>query len=261
MFLFSCQKLEYNDDFTPLREVFLDYSGATALNGQSIVNYKGFPLAFYPFSGSIYRSRLPEGEAKLQFYHTQSPENLLAEKTITISSDIPDTLILFQPTANSSVAIFNSRDQDNEEAAPEGYLKIKIANYAKKALPYDKIDVRVETYNSSTGFEAIDTIRSVGKNLEEAKFQLVKKGKDILGYRFSYLIPDTDKEILNARGTLYTNGGIWSYPNIQKDVLTMFLTESFEADLATASNAAKGRGVIVDDKYIYRISPNILFKY
>src|SRR5690606_24897246 len=182
------------------------------------------------------------------------------KKTVNIVPGSPESLLLFQPTETSDVAILDPNEQDNEEAAPEGFLKIKIANYANTALPLDKYDIVVEGDDGLNGWQELDVIKGVGTNLEGETYHLVAKGAQMYSYRFTYRIPSTGEFVLNGRGTVYTSGGVWEYPNPkpQKDVFTFFLSESKDRELEGATNAQKGRGTVVDG-WIYSITPNILF--
>lgn len=252
--LFSCQKLDYDDGIVAFGEVYFDIN-APALNEFLKIKYNESDIKMQTGTGMV---KVPEGEGVFQFYDSRT-NKILAEKKINIVPGSPEKFLLFQPTETSPFEILNPNEQENEEAAPDGYLKIKVANYANKALPYDRIDIRVEANDGWNGFFPIDTIISIDRNLENAEYHLVRKGENIISYRFSYIVNETQQEVLNARGTLYTSGGVWNYPKPKKDVFTIFLSETFEAELEGASNAAKGRGVLVDGLYIYRISPYILF--
>ncbi len=252
----SCKKIEVDQGFTNFGEVYFIGDQSVSYNlGNLLIKYNGNLIELQNSTGRI---RVPEGEAKFEFYN-KSRNELIGEKTVNIVPGSPEKYNLFQPSEEHSITFLNPNGQINEEAAPEGYLKIKIANYAIKALPHAKYDIRVEGNDGWNGYLPIDTIMNIGVNLDEETYHLVKKGENNIAYRFSYLVHGTQEEVLNARGTLYTSGGVWDYPNPKKDVFTFFLSESHEADLEGASNAAKGRGVIVDGKYIYRITPNILF--
>src|SRR5690606_19298050 len=140
----ACKKLDHDEGFTSIGEVYIDASGAPALYDGLKVNYNGVPVDIQPYSGTTYRVRVPEGESTFQFYNGETSGDILAEKTVNIVPGSPETLLLFQPTETSDVAILDPNEQDNEEAAPEGFLKIKIANYANTALPLDKYDIVVE---------------------------------------------------------------------------------------------------------------------
>lgn len=251
----SCKKIEVDQGITKFGEVYFDLTKAASYrSGNLQVRYNGNIIEMAQIIEG--RIRVPEGEAKFEFLDKKS-NSVLAEKTIVINSEKPEKYNLFQPSEEDGIAIFNTSEQENELAAPEGFIKIKIANYARKALPHDLIDIVVEANTGS--FNIIDTLISIGTKLDEAKFILLKKVPDAFSYRFSYRVHKSQEPVLNARGTLYTSGGAWTYPDPSKNILTMYLVESHEADLENASNAAKGRGVIVDGKYIYRISPIILF--
>jgi len=256
----ACKKLDHDEGFTSIGEVYIDASGAPALYDGLKVNYNGVPVDIQPYSGTTYRVRVPEGESTFQFYNGETSGDILAEKTVNIVPGSPETLLLFQPTETSDVAILDPNEQDNEEAAPEGFLKIKIANYANTALPLDKYDIVVEGDDGLNGWQELDVIKGVGTNLEGETYHLVAKGAQMYSYRFTYRIPSTGEFVLNGRGTVYTSGGVWEYPNPkpQKDVFTFFLSESKDRELEGATNAQKGRGTVVDG-WIYSITPNILF--
>jgi len=258
--VFSCQKLDHEDGITPFGEVYFDIN-APALYEYLKVKYNKSDIELEVGTGRV---QVPEGEGVFQFYDSRSGE-ILAEKEVNIIPGSPETFLLFQPTETAPIAILDPNEQANEEAAPEGFMKIKIANYASTALPLAKYDLIVEVNDGWNGYQQLDVIESVGTDLAVESYHLVAKGTHEPGflytYRFTFSIPGTEEIVLNGRGTVYTNGGSWSYPTPkpEKDVFTMFLSENKDRELEGATNAQKGRGIPVDG-FLYSTSVNSLFE-
>lgn len=217
---FSCQKKEYNDSFTTFAPVY--FSKKSVLDQDLQVKYNGEPISWVES-----RITVPEGEAKFEFYDKRNGETL-AEKVVNVSKAQPQSFLVFQPLDDAPVAFIDPNEQDKEEAAPNGYLKIKIANYTPQFLPFERIDV-VLNFRYRQGrqytYEPVDTIEAVGRNLDTATYRLVRRGtpqSDIEAYYLTFKDHATGEWLNNAGGTVY-GSHVAIEPN-DKNVFTLFLT-------------------------------------
>ena len=252
--LSSCKKLEHNNGFNTFADVY--FVNNSFLGANLGVKYKGEPIEWSQSTGSeAGKIHIVEGEAKFEFYD-KSTGLVIAEKTVNVRAESPERYLVFQPSANAPIAFLDPNGQTSEAAPAVGYMKIKVANYAGDLLPYQEIDIIVKGLGDN-GLEVLDTIESVGKNLENETYHLVKKGtSDIYMYRFSFLDHVTKAEVLNARETLYTSflplDPSTIEPMPQKYIFTLYLTvENLGPDFPTS------RLKFGED--FYDIDPRVLF--
>lgn len=224
--LFSCAKLDYDDGITPFGEVYFDIS-KTAISDHLKVKYNGSPIELQQTAGG--RVRVPQGEAKFEFYDTRSGSVLL-EKIISIDPTVTERFILFQPSEDDPIAFLDPHGQDNEEAAPQGFMKIKIANYSKSLVPFEKTDIIINfryTQGRQFVYVPVDTIQSIGQTLDTATYRLVNMGERMPNYQPGYFCSfkehGTDNEVKNAGGTMYYTH-IAIIPDEEKNVFTRYLT-------------------------------------
>ncbi|MGJ1362010.1 hypothetical protein ACR79B_03325 [Sphingobacterium spiritivorum] len=243
--LFSCKKLEYDQGITTFGEVFFIVDNVESYPHLKI-KYNGNDIDQQQGTGRI---RVPEGEAKFEFYDERSGK-VLAEKSVNIEAGLAATFIGFQPSEDASIAFLDPDAQNNEETPPEGFMKIKIANYSAGLLP-DKVDV---VFHGLVGrlYVPTDTISNVGNNLEIKQYYTVNKGNvspSRPNYQLSFIDSETKEEIKNLGGTIFFTTAMFA--NAEKGVYTVYLTavaRDFEAPAFL-----EGSG-----KY-FTIQPNILF--
>jgi hypothetical protein len=251
--LFACQKKEYDNSYTIFGHAY--FKNQTTVTGNDFgVKYEGSPVDYNTGSGGV---ELPEGEGTFTFYNTKTGA-VLAEKKVTVSKANPPHYILFQPLPDLPVAFLDPNAQANEEAAPAGFMKIKIANLSQVAIPDKTIDIVVQsTVVSVTKFGPVDTIKAVGKDLGEAGYVLVRRGVRAgaiqTRYRFSFLDAATKQPLLAAGGAAFTNNTDFatsSFPSAVKGVFTIYLT-----DVVKTTNTV----YLKRDNTYYDIQPNVLF--
>lgn len=248
--LSSCKKLDYTDEFTTFANVYFINNSVIQVDMQA--RYNGEPIAWNHGSGEI---RCIPGKAELAFYDRRT-NTVQAEKTITIDPARPDTFLLFQPVEGGQVSFLDPKAQANEAAAPEGFMKIKIANYTPELLPYEKIDVIViaEYYDEefNTIAENIDTIFNVSQNLDDETYHTVLKANhEINGYRFSFRDHATGQEVKSLGGTAHLGLGFYPYIGV-KHIFTIYLT-AYEEWGEHESFIKKG------EKF-YSVVSNVLFE-
>lgn len=247
--LSSCKKKEYENSFVPFGTVTFQKS-QSALRNYLEVRFQDAPVEWQG-NGTI---EVPEGEGTFEFYDKRNGE-VLAKKTISIDADNPESYIIFQPTEDAPLAFLDPNEQVEEEAAPAGFMKFKIANYASASLPFERIDVIVRGFGPD-GWVNLDTIESVGTDLGNAEYHLTVQGTNIESYRFSYLNSETKSPVLNARGVIYSLGGTIEpnsiNPRPQKKVFTIYLM-----DENLGPDSSTGRIPVGTD--LYDVYPIVLF--
>jgi len=223
----SCEKIDVDQRFTTFGEVFfIADQTASYQAGHLKVKYNGNPIELQSGTGRI---RVPEGEGKFEFYD-ESRDEVLGEKTVNVVPGSPERYSLFQPTEEDPIAFINPDGEIDEEAAPDGFMKIKIANYAKKLIPFEKTDVIVNfryTQGRQYVYVPVDTIEAVGQTLDTATYRLVRLGERLSNYQPGYFISfkehGTDNKVNNAGGTMYYSH-VAIVPDEVKKVTTRYLT-------------------------------------
>jgi len=250
--LAACQKKDYDNSYTIFGHAY--FKNQTTVESKDFgVKYEGSPVDWNVGSGGV---ELPEGEGTFTFYNKTTGE-VIAEKPFTVSKANPPHYILFQPIAGLPVSFLDPDAQANEEAAPAGYMKIKIANLCQVAVPDKTIDIVFQsTTVSVTKFGPVDTIKAVGRDLGTAAYVLVRRGVRAGAiqnrYQFSFLDAATHQPLLASGGAVVSSGGEFNtttYPGT-KGVYTIYLT-----DLAKTANAVYFKR---DNNY-FDIQPNVLF--
>ena len=225
----SCKKIEVDQGMTKFGEVYFDLTKAASYrSGNLQVRYNGNIIEMAQIIEG--RIRVPEGEAKFEFLDKKS-NSVLAEKTIVINSEKPEKYNLFQPSEEDGISFLDPNGQDNEEAAPEGFMKIKIANYAKKLIPFKNVDIILNfryTKGRQYVYVPVDTIYSVGQTLDSATFRIVKLGERLSnyqpGYYCSFKESNSENIIKNAGGVMYYSH-ISLIPIAPKNVTTRYLSQ------------------------------------
>lgn len=220
--LSSCKKLDYKNEFAEFASVYFLNNSVISVEMQA--RYNGAPIEWNQSSGEI---RAVAGEAKLEFYDRRTGA-VQAEKTVTIDPSRPDTFQLFQPVEGGGVSFIDPKAQADEAAPPEGFMKIKIANYATDLVPFENTDLVVigEYYDEdfNTQYEVLDTIYNVSQNLDNEGYHTVSKGGAHIGaWRFSFLDHETGQEVKNLGGTTYSCFGFYS-SLYAKFIFTLYLT-------------------------------------
>lgn len=249
----GCKKIEVDQGFTTFGEIYF-YADQTAsyLAGNLQVKYNDHPIDIQGGTGII---RVPEGEGKFGFYDKSTGE-LLGEKRVTIVPGKPEKYSLFQPTESDPIALLDPNGQADEAAAAEGFMKIKIANYATDLLPND-LDVVVLGLNMNMETVELATLENVSNNLGEEDYRLVPTGgSDILAYTFKFRDRNTQVFVKADGGDDYWSPNFFLYPDIispfpEKRVYTIYL-KTYETPVEYELYIKSG------DSY-YEIAPEILY--
>lgn len=113
------------------------------------------------------------------------------------------------------------------EAAVSGeYMKLKIANHAPNALPYEKMDVVVMSFYEENGaYLRLDTLKGVGTDYNKELFMVKRSllagvANPRASYRFSFINSATGETVKDAKGRLYT--AVYFNPEISRDNLYVF---------------------------------------
>lgn len=247
----ACKKLDYTIKTVTFGNIY--FINSTALSNNLGVRSNGEALNWQG-NGLI---RGVTGELKMEFYDKRTGKTL-SEKVVNIKATNPERYILFQPDSSAQIAFLNPNSQAEEAAAPAGYMKIKIANYTKAALPDEKIDIVFHsTTVSAVKFGPVDTIKNVGRSLETASYFLVKRGVRSGAiqprYKLSFINHDTKAEILSSNGALYLSASELNTNSspAAKGVYTIYLT-----DMERTANAVW----LLRGNLYYDVSTNVLFK-
>lgn len=249
--LSSCQKKEYDNEFTTFGAVY--FTNSTTLGINLGVKYEGEPIAWDRVDGKI---QMPKGEHTFVFYDLRNGA-VLGEKKVSVDPVDPDHFILFQPIDGLPISFLDPNAQAAEAEAPAGYMKIKIANLSQVAIPEGEIDVVFHsTVVSATKFGPVDTLEAIGRNLGTAGYMLVKRGVRANAiqsrYKISFLNHTTGKPLPAAGGADFINAVEFNTNTkpAKKGVYTIYLTD-LDRDVNTLWLLRNG-------KY-YDITPNVLF--
>lgn len=244
----SCKKQDYDTGFTTFAEVFfIPQNVASAL----VVKVGNTPIDWQDGTGKI---RVPEGENTFVFYNKANGKKI-GEKTVNIIAGSPETYKLFQPTESDPIAFLSPNGQEGEEAAPDGFMKLKIANYAGSLVPKE-LDVVVLGLNENLETVELATLESVTNNIGEEQYRKVPTGgSNILAYTFKFRDRATQKFVKNDAKEDYWNQNNFLYPGSmspvpEKRIYTVYL-KIYEASEYPAYIKA-------GDKY-YEINPEILY--
>lgn len=248
--LSSCQKKDYDDSFTTFTSVY--FLNNSVLSQNLAVKYEGHAIN-WDLSGRI---DIPEGKGVFEFYDKRDGRTV-AQKTVDASAANPLTFMIFHPLVDAPLAFLDAKAEDTEPAAPDGFMKIKIANYTPDFIPFEKTDV-VLNFRVQQGrqyvYVPVDTIEAVGRNLDTAVYRLVQRGTPPSGAEIYYLTfrdHATGEYVKNAGGTTYaTHMTITPSPDKPKNVFTLFLTpvEYFANNL-----------YLVKDDIYYYIDPKSVY--
>ncbi|MCW3463007.1 hypothetical protein [Chitinophaga nivalis] len=262
--LYSCKKEEYINSFSTFVDVYFD-ADQTALrnNGEGVfiaARYNGAPIEWNINTKKI---KVIAGEGKFEFYDTRTGK-VVAEKVIDVKTGSKERHTLFQPTMDAPVSFINPGEQDSESAAPAGYIKLKVANYAKDLIPFEHTDIKVSVSYFDADWNEVVTeigvIKDVKNAIDKADYQLLPDGRpDPLpevgyNYVFEFVNSDTGESLRNYGGTNYSNtaftpGGLNPLP--LKNVFTLYIVSR-----ATWGEAPP---FIKKGETFYEIATNVLF--
>lgn len=219
----ACGELPY-EEVNP--EIGVVYFLMSSVLGENLaVKYNDKPVDWEPLTGKILA---PSGQYTFEFYDTRNGETL-GKKTVEVRSQNPERYQVFQPTEDASIAFVNADDQLQEETPPDGYMKIKMANYATKLIPFEQTDVIVMGINMNFEFIPVDTMKNIGRNLSDESYRLVKMGgPEFFAWTFAFLDHNSESQVLDAQGGLYFGQFIVLYPDVlpdypEKRTYTMYL--------------------------------------
>ncbi|NML24001.1 hypothetical protein HHL16_24180 [Pseudoflavitalea sp. G-6-1-2] len=261
-FFGACKKGEQVETWTEFVDVLFDArKTALANNGNGIfiaAKYNGFPIEW---SIPEQKIKVVEGKAQFAFYDTRSGKTV-AEKTIEAKAGSKEAYTLFQPTIESPVSFVDPKEQEKEEAAPAGHIKVKVANYAQMLIPFKKVDMTLsivyfdEEWNQQE--EDLGIIRNVAATVGEADYQILpnglREGIEIYSYVFKFTDHETGAPLLNHGGTAYSSSPFTLsdfQPAPVKNVYTLFVTP-FKAWGETPAFIKNGED-------FYEITTSILF--
>ncbi|MCT1523857.1 hypothetical protein [Sphingobacterium hotanense] len=248
----GCEKGDYTEPYTAFGEVYFDVN-KTAVRDYLKVRYNGNPIDWHDVVRDHFR--VPEGEGKFEFYDERTGE-LLFEKTMNIIPGSPEKWMLFQPTETDPIAVLDPNGQADEEAAPEGFMKLKIANYAGDLLS-DNLNIVVLGLNMNMETIELATLENISNNLGEEEYrQIPTGGSDILAYTFKFRDTNTQAFLKNHGGDDYWNQNLFLYPDMispfpEKRVYTIYFKSSEQWGEYPAF-------IKSGDKY-YDINPEILY--
>jgi len=150
---------------------------------------------------------------------------------------------------------------ENEPAAPEGFMKIKVANMAISAFPYPAMDIVFNSFanNPETGKEELTplfTIKDVGHDFN-SQFQIIQRpvidGIPVTSFKLSFVDPATGELIRSVDGNILKNTS--RATGLKVSEFNNFMISIKEVLLnAPQDNAVKG-----EFEY-YVISPSITFQ-
>lgn len=248
--LLSCNKKE------ALLEEPASYASAYFINNSVLsvgVKYQGLPVDWLGNEVKVL-----SGPATFSFYNRNTGETIL-EKELDIQATDNEPWYLFQPDSTIAPQLIRNT-QLSEPAAPEGYIKLKLANFASQALtdaagvPFPIVDVIVHsTVISSFAYVPIDTLIGIGRNLDTASYRLVKRpvraGALQINFRYSFIDHTTKQPVLAVNGSLYVNGAA-TLSITPKNTFTYYFT-----NVERTANT----GVITRNNKYYNIGNVLLF--
>ncbi len=236
--LFSCGKEQSGEPFATFVDVYFDADN-TALRDNTGVfiaaKYNGHPI---DWNVALKKMRVLAGEGKFEFYDTRNGKTV-AEKLINVQPGKAETYMLFQPTIDAPVVFVDPEQNNTESPAPDGHIKVKIANYAKDLTPFENLNIKVSISYFDADFntivEEIATIPNVKNTIDVAGYQLMPDGlPDPMpeygyNYVFEFVDSNTGQPLLNHGGEKYSNmafspDGINPLP--VKKVFTLYLVSN-----------------------------------
>lgn len=165
--------------------------------GVSSIRYQGTAIA-KPVLG-LPLTVLP-GEGKFEFFNAKGIKVL--EKTLNTDKDIVKTYIFFKPDPNAEQVELLENTQDNEPAAAEDHIKVKIANFAQAVL--GNRDIKI-VFNQD-GIPC-DTIQTRGSDYTSGYSEMTRAFKIVRGvkrvttlYQVTYL-NESNQPILDLNGS------------------------------------------------------------
>lgn len=166
-------------------------------------NLLSFSLT-YDGKASANDLKIPLGEAKFEVYDRETKAKLI-DTVLNITRT--ETYYIVQPDLTKPPYLIINPLID-VPAAPEGYMKLSLANNTTSGLlPYESVDVVLLSNVSMLGLNylPLDTLHGVGTGASE--FFLVKK--EIVGttvqnaYKFGFINPITGARLLSFAGNEY----------------------------------------------------------
>lgn len=194
----ACKKVDYDDGFTTIGEVYFDASSVASF-GDLEIRYNGHAVERRQDGGVS----APEGEHTFEFYNKKTGEKL-AEKTVNVKVGSPEKYLLFQLEETQPISIIN--ENEREPAAEEGQMKMRFANLTTKSLPYPTIDVLVYGKTNSGNDVLLGVLEGVTGQFEENYHVLPRNNdvEDVVAYYFGFR-DHNKKDITFGDGSLFTN--------------------------------------------------------
>ena len=175
------------------------------------------------------------GEGKFEFYDTRDGK-VVAQKMIDVKPGSKEMFTLFQPTMDAPVAFIDPNAQNAESPAPEGHIKVKVANYAQDLIPFERLDIKVSISYYDVDWnevvKEIGIIKNVKNSVDKAEYHILPDGlpnplPDLpCNYVFEFVDSETGQPLLNHGGTNYANmafspAGMDPLPS--KNIFTLYM--------------------------------------
>lgn len=264
VFTISCKKIEVDQGFTAFGQIYFNADQAAGYQaGYLKLKYNGHPV---DMQGGTGRSiRVPAGEAKFEFYDDRTGEVLL-EETVNIVPGNPERYTLFQPTMDAPLSFLDENAQAGEEAAPEGYYKVKFVDYTGNLFSFNKgMDIVLWRAEFSwitfqTEYVEIGVLENISSNLDEEDYHLIPVESGDIGLAFSFREAETGSQLITVAGKEFLNTQFYEglttasigLSNPKKNVFTAYI-EAYAIDYQN-DNFVK-----IGDK-LYGIQPVIFLK-
>lgn len=148
---------------------------------------------------------------------------------------------------------------DGSTAAPQGFVQLRVRNIAKEALPFEKLDL---VLRGVTGYDPVinrditvplDTISLKGFDYN-TDFFLFKRPVDYAYFKFSFIDPDTGKEIKDASGYLYVD--LYGF-NLNKQLLNNY---AIEIDFYETTDPEESKIAILRNGKYYMVYADLKFQ-
>lgn len=143
------------------------YETTQAFGTVNINNQSGVQELIFEFNGNTFKKglsltnlKIPVGAGNLRFLNPQN-QQVLIDTNLSIKENETKELVLFKPDENSKVILLEN-NQASEQPPADGFMKVKIANFASNTLP-NSVDVVLYGFDDSVGdYVPLDTIENVG---------------------------------------------------------------------------------------------------
>ncbi|WP_257669205.1 hypothetical protein [Parapedobacter tibetensis] len=234
--LSSCEKGDYVKSYHEFVDVYFDpLRTALRSNPEGVfiaMRYNGAPIDWN--AGADGKVRVVEGEGTFEFYDTRNNQ-VVCDTTVNVIADGKQVYYLFQPTMDAPVTFIDPDGQASEETAPDGHIKLRIANYAQDLIPFAQTDIKVfvkiadEEWNETV--VEVGTISNLAGQIDEAAYVTlpydVPDGTIDYQYYFEFVDSATGEPLLDYGGSPYRTSGFspgYLDPLPVKNVFTLYLT-------------------------------------